>query len=368
MEHDQTAARLRLALEREAAQHELSPGGWSQIERRHRRRTWHRVGIAALCAAVIAAAATAAPYLLPAGSGPPVSHPRPRPAPQLILASRTHLGRGITKLAAGYGSVWVVGVGVIYRIDPATATIVSTIPVPGTGEKLSDIATGAGAVWVTGQAPHVGVYRIDPRRGRVTSFIRLQPTPTGITVAYRWVWVTESKPGPGIVVRIDPRTDRVSGPPIRIGVSPGQIVPGAGALWVTSGSSNSWLSRINPATGVVTRVLANIGTVDAVGAGSLWVTPIHGGIQRVGPTTGQVTATIRLPTAVRVIFWAGSAWAATEPPGALVRIDPTSSRTIGKAVPAGTSPIYIAAGRNGLWVADFDSGDLLHFALPPAVK
>jgi DNA-directed RNA polymerase specialized sigma24 family protein len=29
----------------------LSPDGWSQIERRHRRRTWRRAGIAALCSA-----------------------------------------------------------------------------------------------------------------------------------------------------------------------------------------------------------------------------------------------------------------------------------------------------------------------------
>src|SRR5262249_24690277 len=86
------------------------------------------------------------------------------------------------------------------------------------GKKLSDIAVGAGGVWVTGQRHgRYGVYRIDPRRGRVTSFIGLQPTPTGITVAYGRVWVSEPKPGPGTVVRIDPRTNRVSGPPIPVG-------------------------------------------------------------------------------------------------------------------------------------------------------
>jgi len=364
MEHDQIAARLRLALERETARHRLSPDGWSQIERRHRRRTWRRAWIAASCVAVIAAAATAVPYLWHAASGPPVTRPHQRPVSQLVLAGRTHLSLGVTKLAAGYGSVWVIGDGVIYQVDPATVTIVATIPVPGTGEKLSDIATGAGAVWVTREAPYFGVYRIDPRQGRVTSFVRLQPTPTGIAVAYRRVWVTESRPGPAIVIRIDPRTNRVSGPPIRVGVSPGRIVPGAGALWFASGTGNGWMSRINPATGVVTRILANVENVDAVGAGSLWVTPIHGGIQRVDPVTGRVTATIPPRNAVRVIFWAGSAWASTEQPSALVRIDPASGRIVGKAVPAGTTAIYIAAGPSGLWVTDFGRGDLLHFALP----
>jgi negative regulator of sigma E activity len=59
MEHDQIAARLRLALERETARHELSPDGWSQIERRHRRRSRRRAGIAALSVAAAAAVALA---------------------------------------------------------------------------------------------------------------------------------------------------------------------------------------------------------------------------------------------------------------------------------------------------------------------
>jgi DNA-binding beta-propeller fold protein YncE len=264
--------------------------------------------------------------------------------------------------------VWVIGSGVIYRVDPATARIVATVPAPGTGKKLSDIATGAGAVWVTSTGGHRGVYRIDPRRSRITSFIRLPLVPTGIAVAYGRVWATEPTQGRAIVLRIDPQTNRVSGPPIRIGTGPGRIVAGAGALWVASGTINSWLSRINPATGVVTRMLANIENVDAAGAGSLWVTPTRGGIQRVDPATGKVTATIGLPNAVRVIFWAGSAWAAIEPPGTLSRIDPASSRMVGKPAPAGTSPIYIAASPSGLWVVDFDSGDLLHLALPPTAR
>lgn len=364
MEHDQIAARLRLALDREAARHELSPGAWPQIERRLGRQVWRRAGIAAACVAVIVAAAAVAPYLWRTVSGPAVSQPHP----PLVVAGRTHLSRGITKLAAGYGGVWVIGPGVIYRVDPATARVATTIPVPGTGEKLSNIATGAGAVWVTGQRDgHVGVYRIDPRHNRVTSFIRLRTTPAGITVAYGRVWVTEPKPGPGIVVRIDPQTNHVSGPPIRVGADPGRIVAGAGALWLTSGSYTRWLSRINPATGMVTRILVNIENVDAVGAGSLWVIPTPGGLQRVDPVTGRVTATIRLPNAVRVTFWANALWASVEPPGTIVRIDPASNQIVGTAVPAGTTPIYIAAGPGGLWVAGFDTGNLLHLVPASAV-
>jgi DNA-binding beta-propeller fold protein YncE len=158
---------------------------------------------------------------------------------------------GGLSLTAGYGAVWIIGPGVIYRVDPATAKTVATIPAPGTGGEPSGIATGAGAVWATSPGRHSGVYRIDPRANRVTSFIGLPPTPTAITVARGLVWVTEAKEGPGSVVRIDPRANRVSGPPIRVGAGPGEIVSGAGTLWVTNSSAPGGVSRINPATGAV---------------------------------------------------------------------------------------------------------------------
>ena len=128
-----------------------------------------------------------------------------------------------------------------------------------------------------------GVYRIDPRRNRVTSFIRLPPTPVVVTVAYDRVWVDEPRAGPAVVFRIDPRTNRISGRPIRVGTGGGWMVAGFGALWVTNGDSSGSVSRINPATGTVTRTLVNIPDVTAAGAGSLWGT----GNSRRGPPRGS---------------------------------------------------------------------------------
>lgn len=368
MEHDQIAARLRLALEREAAKHELSPGAWPQIERRHCRHTWRRARTAAAGAAVAAAAAIAAPSLWHAISGPAASHPRP--APQVAVVARTHLSHGGTFPAAGYGAIWVTGEGVLYRVDPATAQIVTTIAVPGIGLKQSHIAAGAGAVWVTGRdRGRCGVYRIDPRRNRVASFIRLPPTPVVVMVAYGRVWVNEPRAGRAVVFRINPATNHLSGPRVRVGAGGGWMVAGFGALWVTNGDSNGSVSRINPATGAVTRTLTNVPDVTAAGAGSLWGAGNDGGVQRVDPATGRVTATIGRPkNAVNLTFWAGSAWASAEPPGTLSRIDPASNRLTGTAVRAGTSPIYITAAPSGLWVVDFTAGDLLHLAPTSAVK
>ena len=379
MDNDQlTATRLRLALDREVAKHQLSPGAWLRLERRLRRQPWRRAAIAAVCAVIVAAAAAVTPYLWHSLSGPVASHPHPQPGPHLLIGARTHVS-GLT-LTTGYGAVWIIGPGVIYRVDPATARTVATIPAPETGGKPpSGITTGAGAVWATSPGRHDGVYRIDPRTNRVTSFIRLPPTPTGITVAHGRVWVTVAKEGPGMVVRIDPRTNRVSGPPIRVGVGPGEIVSGAGTLWVTG---MNYVSRINPATGAVANARggpwggtdrlgnAKIGRIDAAGAGSLWTTDVNV-VQRVDPANGHVTAAIPVPHAWQVIFWHGLAWALTGVPpsglGTVVGIDPASNRVVVRGVPFRGAPMAIAAGPTGLWVVfanpDHTSQQLVHLVL-----
>ena len=381
MDNDQlTAARLRLALDREVAKHQLSPGAWPRLERRLHRQPWRRAAIAAGCAVIVAAAATVTPYLWHSLSGPVASHPHPQPAPHLVIGARTPVS-GLS-LTAGYGAVWIIGGGVIYRVDLATAKTVATIPAPGTGGEPSGIATGAGAVWVTRPGRHPGVYRIDPRTNRVTSFIGLPPTPTAITVAHGLVWVTVAREGPGIVVRIDPRANRVSGPPIGVGVGPGEIVSGAGTLWVTNSSAPGGVSRINPATGAVANArggpwggtdrLGNlkISRIDAAGAGSLWTTGVNV-VQRVDPATGHVTAAIPVPHAWHVIFWHSLAWALTAVApsgvGTVVGIDPASNRVAVHGAPVRGAPMGITGGPAGLWVVfanpDHTSLELVHLVL-----
>jgi DNA-binding beta-propeller fold protein YncE len=387
MDNDQlTAARLRFALDREVAKHQLSPGAWPRLERRLRRQPWRRAAIAAVCALIVAAVAAVTPYLWHNLSGPAASHPHPQPGPHLVIGARAHVS-STGPLTTGYEAVWLIGPGVIYRVDPATARTVATIPAPGTGGKLSGITIGAGAVWATSAGGRPGVYRIDPRTNRVTSFIRLPPTPTAIAVAHGRVWVTEPKEGPGIVVRIDPRTNRISGPPIRVGAGPGEIVSSMGTLWVTNSSGISNVpdvSRINPATGAVANPRgrswggtdrlgnAKVSRIDAAGAGSLWTTDVNV-VERVDPATGHVTAAIPVPHAWHVIFWHGLAWALTAMGpsglGTVVGIDPASNRVIVHRAPFHGAPMAIAAGPAGLWLVFANPGhtsqQLVHLVLDP---
>jgi streptogramin lyase len=174
--------------------------------------------------------------------------------------------------------------------------------------------------------------------------------------------VTEAKEGPGFVVRIDPRANRVNGPPIGVGAGPGEIVSGAGTLWVTNSSAPGGVSRINPATGAVANTrwggtdrLGNlkISRIDAAGAGSLWTTGVNV-VQRVDPASGHVTAAIPVPHAWHVIFWHGLAWALTAVApsglGTVVGIDPASNHIVVHGAPFHGAPMAITAGPTGLWV------------------
>ena len=342
MDDDQlTATRLRLALDREVAKHQWSPGAWPRLERRLRRQPWRRAAIGAACALIAAAAATVTPYLWHNLSGPITSHPHPQPGPHLVIGVRTPVS-SVGPLTTGYGAVWIIGAGVIYRVDPATARTVATIPAPGTSSKGSQIATGAGAVWATSNGGHTGVYRIDPR------------------------------------------ASRVSGPPIRVGLGPGLIVPGAGTLWVTG---MDYVSRINPATGAVANARggpwggtdslgnAKVSRIDAAGAGSLWTIGVNV-VQRVDPANGHVTAVIPVPHAWRVIFWRGLAWALTGVApaglGTIVGIDPASNRVVVHGIPFRGAPTAIASGPDGLWAVvanpDHTSQQLVHLVLDPGSR
>lgn len=355
MEHDQIAERLRLALDQEVARHEVSPGAWPRIEQRLRSRA-RRWVVPAATAAVVAAVAVAVPYVRHASTGPVAATGQPR----LVLTGRDQLpGKG-TALVAGFGSIWVVGSNVVYRVDQATVRTVATIPAPGTGVPAG-IAVGSGAVWVTSDhGGHVGVYRIDPVRDRVTAFIPLALDPVAVAAAGGRIWVAgESEPC--VAVRIDPATNRTTGSPVTISASPVSIVSGAGSLWVTSGAGGS-VDRIDPATGAVTAAWSVL-NVDAVGAGSLWGTTGNG-IQRLDPRTGALAVNFTLPGASYVTFWAGSAWAVVATPsGGLFRIDPSSNRVTGQVTTFGNDLTYVAPGSGALWVNDYSTGELLRYGL-----
>jgi DNA-binding beta-propeller fold protein YncE len=84
----------------------------------------------------------------------------------------------------------------------------------GVGEAAISVATGEGAVWVLSQARR-SVSRIDPTTGRITATIPVRGT--WLAAGAGSLWVLDLGDGQaGFVRRIDPRTNRVVGRPVRI--------------------------------------------------------------------------------------------------------------------------------------------------------
>jgi streptogramin lyase len=369
IDYGTTTSNLRLGLDRAAASHQLSPDSWTQIEQRVVSRRRPRMAIAAVAAAVAVATVIAVTLYL----RPPLPAAAPRnsgsaSSQQLVIAGRLHIARAVSRVAAGAGAVWVGGLNVTYRVNPATNKVVATIPTPGTDE-FSQLAVGAGSVWVSGgNGPgyQLGVYRINPQTSKVTAFIDLQKTGLlgPIAIAYGSVWVTG-----GNLYRVNPRTNRIVGPHFEFGAEIASVVPAAGALWVTSTNGRGEVSRIDPRSGASGSLnlaaWSKITNIDASGAGSLWMTGKNV-VDRVDPVSGRITAAMSLPGVDRVYFWRNSAWAVTSSSGgtaSIVRVDPATNKVTGKGVTLGSGPEAVAAGPTGIWAVNIGDQQLLHLVL-----
>jgi streptogramin lyase len=133
--------------------------------------------------------------------------------------------------------------GALLRIDPRTLEPASAPLRLSRGRTLA-LASGAGYLWVT--AADAGeVLRIDPathaiRRVQVGGF------PIGIVVTGGRVWFADHEGG--TVRRLDPRSLRPVGEPIRVGTQPRWLVPAAGSLFVTD-EDDGTVARIDVHSG-----------------------------------------------------------------------------------------------------------------------
>jgi DNA-binding beta-propeller fold protein YncE len=92
------------------------------------------------------------------------------------------------------------------------------------------------------------VLRLDPRTGRVTGHVPLDSTLSGLGVTGAGVWVANDSTG--TATRIDPADDRVTAT-LRVGhAKPAWFAAAPDSLWVANGDDT--VSRIDPATAKVT--------------------------------------------------------------------------------------------------------------------
>jgi YVTN family beta-propeller protein len=320
---------------------------------------------------------------------------KPKLPPAAKVVARAAIGANsldaIDSLAVGDGSVWaVLGDGQkIVRIDAATLQVTATITNPLPVEWPPTIAFGEGSIWLTDPIPGVGsdsptgaLVRIDPATNTVVATIPVGRSPEGIAFTDGAVWTANHRSDQAQVAA-PPHTFSVSRVDVASNTATAQVVvetradtgdswgnfccgpqgatAGAGAVWVADATTND-VSRIDPATNSVTAHITNPGH-QACGSmaaddTSVWLTEgcDAEGLWRIDPASNSVTATLRLPGIgidVRSAF--GSLWVSTgastgwlNSKNSLTRIDPQANRVVGRT--AVQSPGPLAVGDGVLWM------------------
>jgi streptogramin lyase len=147
-------------------------------------------------------------------------------------------------IAIGSDAVWVAGEadgGTVYRIDPATNSVVASISTPN--PFATGIAVGHGAVWVPGRENKV-VYRIDPATNEVVATIQMPSAVGGLGVGSDAIWTSGF--GDGNVYKLDPATNEIVG---SVPTGQGNLGPplaAFGSIWVAALDRNV-VVRIDPA-------------------------------------------------------------------------------------------------------------------------
>jgi DNA-binding beta-propeller fold protein YncE len=247
-------------------------------------------------------------------------------------------------LATGGGSVWVGGLGLgdVVRIDPGSGKVLKRVNV---GARVFNLAAAPGAIWAVANLTST-VTRIDARTGRSTATVRVGSAPYDVEWGFGSVWVSNS--GDGTVSRI---TGKKVVRTINVGVEPNGLGAIGGYLWVTDHTAGK-LIRLDPRTNRVT------GTVSLAGAD--WVTGYKGSLF-VSQETNRVTRvdarTLRVLGAVEVernplgtAMVGGELWVPCIDSSAVVVVDPAAMKVV-RTFAAGPGPIVVLPVGKHVWVS-----------------
>jgi YVTN family beta-propeller protein len=192
---------------------------------------------------------------------------------------------------------------------------------------------------------------------RLIKTITTGNAPCGAVHAFGSVWVANDG---GTLVRIDPRTNRVT-KRIRVGRGSCSLAAGAGALWIANYKRG--LLRVLPG-GRVTRIAVGAVPFDVlVENGRVWVTAWEdGALAVIDPHTLQVVRRIDVgPRPIGLIarigqIWVGFGRSAT----AIARVNPLTFRIDRVEVGDRAPGWFVNGGSGNLWI-QANEGDLIHF-------
>jgi glutamine cyclotransferase len=262
------------------------------------------------------------------------------------------LGTTTYGLAAGAGSVWVgsLGSGDVVRLDPATGKVLARVTV---GARVFNLAAAPGAVWAVDSGLETAV-RIDAETAKVTRTVHVGAGPYDVAWGFGSVWVSNS--GDGSVSRIT--RGRVVAR-IEVGAEPNGLTAYRGVLWVSDHTLGK-VVRVDPRTNRVT------GSVSVPGAD--WITGFGDGIY-VSQETNRIswvsTKTLKVLHTVKVgrdplgsAIVAGELWVPCIDSNEIVVVDPSTLRIVTRK-PAPGGPIVVLPAFGHRWVSQTAGPGLL---------
>jgi serine/threonine-protein kinase len=259
------------------------------------------------------------------------------------------------RLAAGPDRLWITSAtdGTLIAIDAETSEEEVKRRL---GRGVSGVAIGAGSVWVSN--PRTGEVLRTDSRGRVIARVALGGRPGAVVFAGGRLWVADEA-GAGVSA-IDAATNR----PVERGVAPRaaplRLAAGAGAVWVSNATGGT-VRRIDLLTALadapirVGRGPAGITT----GGGLVWVANSRSGtVTRVDPSIRAILGD-PIPVGARPGgIGAGTAtvWVASTAEATVSRIEIESGELVGDSIDVGPAPGAVAVGPEAVWVANNGDG------------
>jgi hypothetical protein len=313
-----------------------------------------RIG-SALIGAVTLLVACAAP---PAPATPPPAEPH-----TAFAAVEVKIPSDPDWLAAGFGSVWVKRPeGLVSRVDAATGEITAEIRVHPTSEdQCAGMGVGTDGMWTCAASDLVG---IDPATDSLVATIpagKIRGQGRLVRAAGR-IWVLA---GEGDLLVGVSEADESLSQPITLPVACRDLGAAADIVYVVCERADRVL-RVDPSGGTVTaEVTITKPTWVSVSAGGVWVTADQD-LVRLDPTTLKTALVVKgLGTGERGSIWADDSgvWVRRVDPF-LTRVDGTTgaqTRVIGAPYRSGGDVLVDGAY---VWASDFDERLVLRLAVP----
>ncbi|MDX6474911.1 MAG: hypothetical protein QOH95_422 [Gaiellaceae bacterium] len=253
-------------------------------------------------------------------------------------------GESTYGLASSGGSIWAGGLalGDVVRIDPSSGKVLSRVNI---GARVFNLASAPGAVWAIANLTS-NATRIDSRTGKATATVRVGNGPFDVEWGFGSAWVSNS--GDGTVSRI---TAKKVVKTIKLGVEPNGLSVIGRFLWVTDHTAGKLL-RVDPRTNRVTGTIALPGADWVTGfRGSLYVSQETNVVTRVDARTLKVLSEVQVkrnPLGSAIV--AGKLWVPCIDSGVIVVVDPLKMKVV-KELPAGPGPIVVLPVGDHVWVS-----------------